>query len=490
MKSFFAGLCLAAAMLVLPAAANAVTITVNTTSDVYGDGASTCSLREAITSAQTNAAFDGCAAGFAEDTIQLPAGDYAITRAGADEDANLTGDFDITGANALNIEPNSPEAKVSIDGNDIDRIFDKTSVGDLGLKSIRITGGKLTLIEDGGGVRAGVGTTTMESVTIDSNTVVQQGGGIAVYSALQMINSTVSGNKANGNGGGIYIPGGGTATIRSSTIVSNQADADNSGAGYGGGFADTGATSVNFTNVLNAGNSGKPAVPANQASDCFSGPFFFPRFVLQTQPIGPSECLAGFGVSNVVVADAMFGPLQFNGGQTPTHNLLAGSPAIGKGGLNAPDQCPAIDQNGVARAAGSCDIGSTTYVEPTPPVVDPDVPDPAKVPKLGITKVQPKKKVVKRKKVKTVTVVVTNSGEGTATAGRICLVLPKASKKGLKAKGKLCRNVGDIAAGATVKAKIKLKAKPKAKKRAYTVKATVSATDVTTVNRKFKLKVK
>lgn len=41
----------------------AATIDVTTASDDYGTTAGTCSLREAITAAQTDSTFDGCAAG-------------------------------------------------------------------------------------------------------------------------------------------------------------------------------------------------------------------------------------------------------------------------------------------------------------------------------------------------------------------------------------------------------------------------------------------
>ena len=104
-----------------------------------------------------------------------------------------------------------------------------------------------------------------------------------------MINSTISQNVADGNGGGIYIAGGALRQLRSSTIFGNTADGDGDGNGYGGGFAETGGLNVSFTNVLNAGNSGThPAACRDQAYDCDSGPFFFPRFTLQGQALGPS----------------------------------------------------------------------------------------------------------------------------------------------------------------------------------------------------------
>src|SRR5262245_34500220 len=82
-----------AAVHATPAAA--ATITVTTTSD----GAATdgnCTLREAVLAANSDAARDACPAGSGADTIVLSAGTYNLTVTGANEDASLTGDLDIT----------------------------------------------------------------------------------------------------------------------------------------------------------------------------------------------------------------------------------------------------------------------------------------------------------------------------------------------------------------------------------------------------------
>ncbi|MEP6896755.1 MAG: choice-of-anchor Q domain-containing protein, partial [Chloroflexota bacterium] len=60
--------------------------------------------------------------------------------------------------------------------------------------------------------------------------------------------------------------------------------------------------------------------------------------------------------SDLVVWDALIGPLVDNGGPTLTHALLPGSPAIDAGDDAA---CSAVDQRGIARPQGAhCDIGS------------------------------------------------------------------------------------------------------------------------------------
>lgn len=480
MKRFLFLLTAFAAMCAAVPAANAVTIDVTTTEDLYGGSNTTCSLREAITSASSNSGFDGCAPGSGADEIVLPAGEYKITIAGAEENNNTTGDFDIGGADALTIRA-ADGAKVVVNGNGIDRIYDQQSTGSLSILNQNIVGGVLTGVgEDGAGIRNSMGPLTVEGLTINDNTTKYQGGAIAVYSSLNAINSTFSGNAANGNGGALWIPGAATANVKSSTITKNVADAEGDGNGYGGGFADGGASNIGFVNVINAGNQDNSAAPIN-APDCYSGPFFFPRYVLTTQALGAGTCLVGFNPgTNILTADALLGPLKDNGGQTPTHALLAGSPAIGTGGKAAPDLCPAKDQTGRDRPVGACDIGAVQYVEPTPPGAV----------SVKITKIKPKPLKLKRgKKGKAVSVTVKTTSAAAALNVKLCLKKPaKAVKKALKIKGKLCRKVGTLVGSKTVK--FKISAKKKAKKKTFKLKAVLTATDAARGTGVIKVKVK
>jgi len=99
---FMLMLVMAAAATVFSMNVNAATFVVNTTSDTQdaapgngtcADSGGQCSLRAAITEAN---ALSGA------DTITVPAGTYTISLAGADEDANASGDFDITSPVTLN----------------------------------------------------------------------------------------------------------------------------------------------------------------------------------------------------------------------------------------------------------------------------------------------------------------------------------------------------------------------------------------------------
>src|SRR5204862_411815 len=88
----------AAVALAAPGDAPAATINVNTTTDEAIAGG-TCSLREAIISANTNAGGSGCTAGDLSslDTINVPASasHYTLTIAGSLEDNSASGDLDI-----------------------------------------------------------------------------------------------------------------------------------------------------------------------------------------------------------------------------------------------------------------------------------------------------------------------------------------------------------------------------------------------------------
>ena len=63
-----------------------------------------------------------------------------------------------------------------------------------------------------------------------------QGGGFYNSGVAVLSNVTVSGNFANGSGGGI-ANGAGSAKLNNTTISANTADADQNGVGDGGGVA-------------------------------------------------------------------------------------------------------------------------------------------------------------------------------------------------------------------------------------------------------------
>lgn len=231
----------------------AASLTVTTTADeLNNDG--DCSLREAIQAANTDTAVDGCAAGSGADTITLPPGTYVLTITGSGEDANQTGDLDIT--DALTIVGAGPGQTI-IDANSIDRVFHiHSTTGTVVISGVTVINGNttgagggiyngdadLTLINTvvssntairGGGVYIYRGSVALSGGQIVSNTTVYGGGGVYVYQSgatLSMEDGQIGGNSAS-DGGGVYINQG-SATLNGGQIVSNTATSYHGGGVY------------------------------------------------------------------------------------------------------------------------------------------------------------------------------------------------------------------------------------------------------------------
>ena len=130
---------------------------------------------------------------------------------------------------------------------------------------------------------------------------------------LTLTNSTLSANKATSEAGAIFISTGATAKISNSTITKNSARLT-------GGIANT-ASPVEITSSIIALNSAK------------SNPDLAGQF-------SSTNCLIGFQSPNTVLTldqnnligvKPLLGTLAPNGGTTPTHLPLPGSPAINAG---------------------------------------------------------------------------------------------------------------------------------------------------------------
>ena len=121
---------------ILPGAYGA-TITVGTTADAITDDGS-CSLREAIIAANTNASVDNCPAGSAilVDVIILPPGVYTLTIAGTNENQAMTGDLDLTDSAGIAIIGDGSDTTI-IDGAQIDRVLESRD-GSLSLTNLTI----------------------------------------------------------------------------------------------------------------------------------------------------------------------------------------------------------------------------------------------------------------------------------------------------------------------------------------------------------------
>jgi hypothetical protein len=224
-----------------------------------------------------------------------------------------------------------------------------------------------TISGNGGASGGGVfneltGTLYIINSTITQNNVNFDGGGIFNFGNLFMVNSTVTLNAADNNGGGIYY-GGGTANIYNTSIVFNGADADANGGTGGGVYNATVGAHVNLRNSLLAGNIVANAPIADDCTGAFTvyGRNLFGDVTGCTISKATGGNWALYGSLNTL------GPLQNNGGPTSTVALLAGSNAIDGGDPAAGciDYNGAViptDQRGMPRVVGvRCDIGAYEF---------------------------------------------------------------------------------------------------------------------------------
>ncbi|MBK7974130.1 MAG: CSLREA domain-containing protein [Deltaproteobacteria bacterium] len=258
----------------------------------------------------------------------------------------------------------------------------------------------LTFLNFESGFSGGIGNdgpTAVVSVTdstITQNTAQLGGAGVSnaffgLGGSMTITGSTISANTALGaaasgfpwppTGGGAGILNDGPLTIENSTISGNVANSftvPSSGGGIITGGDTSGAVLVmiNSTVAANQAASGT-ALLVNTGSITLSNTLvqgscrFLGSGVMNSQggnlESPANGCGFGAGTDLVSVADPKLGALAANGGPTPTHALLTGSPAIDKG-LGA--GCPAVDQRGTARpqpAGGKCDTGAYELVPST-----------------------------------------------------------------------------------------------------------------------------
>jgi hypothetical protein len=184
------------------------------------------------------------------------------------------------------------------------------------------------------------------------------GGGVFDYSSfstyhLGVINCTVAGNLVSGGNGG----GAGSGDTPGSVGLIGPAS--------GGGFILGGVNPEVFLNTLIAGNNYAPG-PAGSVG----GPDVYGTLSSQGHNlVGKREGGIGWDVTDLLGTiatpiDPKIGPLQANGGQTLTHALLSGSPAIdgGDDAVLSASYSLTSDQRGRARRSGThVDIGAYEF---------------------------------------------------------------------------------------------------------------------------------
>ena len=355
----------------------AATITVNSTADPGTDDAQ-CTLREAITSANTDTAFGGCVTGSGDDVINI----------GVTGTVNLSAELPDLSSNIEIVGPGDEQLTVTRpDTAERFRIFsvsgDTTVVT---ISGMTISGGNVSLGNSGGGISNAGGTLTITSSTISGNSAGNDGGGIfnnggtltitsstisgnsaragGVFSDTDLsgtskttiTNSTISGNTATVRGGG-YFNFDGLSVIEHSTITNNTAPN-----GTGSGAASVGST-LTRTEVLSTIISANPGtdVDAGNTNNTFVSNGY--------NLIGTGNATGAFNQTGdqVGMMDPKLDLLADNGGPTQTHALLTGSPAINAipQGTNGCGTTFTEDQRRMSRPQGSaCDVGSFELEEP------------------------------------------------------------------------------------------------------------------------------
>ncbi|MCU0753495.1 MAG: CSLREA domain-containing protein [Xanthomonadales bacterium] len=344
--------------------------TVSKTADT-NDGAcnADCSLREAITAAQNGDLINFSALFNTPQTINLLSALPDLTRSisiqgpGANR---LTVRRDFNAATAFRIFTIAPGASngvtisgMTMTGGVADNGGGIRNDARLTLNHVAIIGN--TASNFGGGIfgpSVSVVTTVANS-TLSGNTAgASQGtaGAIDHSGDLMVMNSTISGNTAsngNSNGGGIWI--GGVGQIVNTTVTQNSAN----GAASASGVFVSGTSPVSIRNSIVAGNSNNTTL-----ADVVGAGMATLGFNLIGNPGAVSFTATGdqFG-TGAAPLNPRLGALQNNGGNTHTHALLLGSPALDRGnrsGANADQRGYArpVDLEGIANTSDGGDIGA------------------------------------------------------------------------------------------------------------------------------------
>jgi hypothetical protein len=236
-----------------------------------------------------------------------------------------------------------------------------------------------------------------DNIVLGNGSGTAYGGAIRITgnSLLSVADSTFAGNLVTNwsaaHGGAIYASGGSEYTIRNSTFSRNALYASSSDGQRGGGlnvqpsttgrvdnctfYANRAVRTGTYTTSRGGGifgTTGKLVVESCVFDNNFAGTaaasdadtVIYANCVYENTP-NNSTSLGG----NLLTADAKVDTnLADNGGRTPTHALLEGSPAINKGSNPA---ALSFDQRGTGYArevpAGAPDCGAFEYGAGTPP---------------------------------------------------------------------------------------------------------------------------
>jgi CSLREA domain-containing protein len=190
--------------------------------------------------------------------------------------------------------------------------------------------------QDGGGLTFGQGLLRVTSSTISGNTAALDYGGVFNQDNAIFVNDTITKNHAGGTAGGLFAGGVGETDLNAVTVARNRADTDG-----GGIYIDDAATLHAQNSLIGLNTDGSGLGP-----DCFAdGSVVSGGHNLVANP-GSFVCAQSFmEPGDITNVNPRIAQLANNGGPTKTIALRRHSKAINHAGSDAPTR----DQRGVKR---------------------------------------------------------------------------------------------------------------------------------------------
>jgi hypothetical protein len=258
-----------------------------------------------------------------------------------------------------------------ISGNESDAGAGVYNAGTLTADGLLVTGNRATVT--GGGLQNALSATaTVSNATFTGNRAEDGGGFANDGGALDLTQVTLSGNRADGDGGGLYVASNdGSVDAVHVTVSANVADADQNSDGDGGGVQVAGAAAVTLSNSIVAGNfRGSDWRFIDDVAGGFSVESTHNLIGTVTGSTGLAGQHSAWG-TDADPLDPRLDQLRDNGGFAPTQAIFIDSPAAEAGdntvtnaaGLSADQRGHERIQDGVGDGTATVDMGAFEHRE-------------------------------------------------------------------------------------------------------------------------------